>query len=216
MGYVFKNKKLLETALIHSSHLHDETENNERLEFHGDRVLALIIVDYLTNRYPMASVGELALRVNRVVSRKTCAEVARSFDLGKSLILGPDARHSGIRNKSSVQSCAMEALIGAVYLDGGLEEARKLVLKLWHPHFSFEVAEAVDPKSKLQEMQQAQKGDTPSYQVLAKEGPNHAPEFLVEVSLSSGEKEVSWGNTIKDAERSAAIKILTKWKVLDE
>ena len=216
LGYVFKNKNLLEISLIHSSHLHDETENNERLEFHGDRVLALVIVDYLSIHYPMARVGELALRLNKVVSRKTCAEVARSTDLGQYLILGNDARHSGTRSRTSVLSGAMEAIIGAVYLDGGLEEAKKLVLNLWKPHFSFDIAEAIDPKTELQESQQILGKDIPTYRVLEKVGPSHAPEFLVEVSLSSGETETSRGRTKKEADRKAANKILLKWKTSDD
>ena len=216
LGYVFKNKKLLETSLIHSSHLHDETENYERLEFHGDRVLALIIVDYIADHYPKARVGELALRLNKVVSRKTCAEVARSADLGRYLILGNDARHSGTRNRTSVLSGALEAVIGAAYLDGGLEEARKLVLNLWQPHFTFDVADAIDPKTELQESQQILGKDIPTYRVLEKVGPSHAPEFMVEASLSSGEKEVSRGKTKKEAERKAANKLLLKWKTSDD
>lgn len=210
LGYVFKNKNLLETSLIHSSHLHDETENYERLEFHGDRVLALVIVDYLADQFPEARVGELAVRLNKVVARKTCAEVATSANIGKYLILGNDARHSGTRNRVSVLGSAMEAIIGAVYLDGGLEEARKLILNLWQDHFIFDITEAIDPKTVLQESQQTLGKEIPTYQVLEKVGPSHDPEFLVEVSLSSGEKEVSRGKTKKEAERKAANKLLKK------
>lgn len=212
LGYVFKNKLLLKNALIHSSHLHDETANNERLEFHGDRVLALIVVDYMFTEYPTAEVGELAIRLNKVVSGKTCSEIAKSIDLGKYLILGHDAKHSGTRTRASVLGGAIEAVIGAVYHDGGLEEARKLVLKLWQPHLSFEVTDAIDPKGKLQERLHIMGKEIPTYRVLKKEGPSHAPEFQVEVSLSSGEKAVSRGMTKKEAERKAAQIILDKWK----
>ena len=216
LGYAFSNRKLLETSLIHSSHLHDETANNERLEFHGDRVLALVIVDYLSTCYPMARVGELAIRLNKLVARKTCAEVARSADLGQFLVLGNDARHSGTRTRTSVLGGAMEAVIGAVYLDGGLEEARKLVINLWKEHFSFEIAEAIDPKSELQESQQLLGKAIPTYRVVEKVGPSHAPEFLVEVCLASGEKEVSRGKSKKEAERKAANKLLLQRKKSDD
>ncbi len=216
LGYEFKNKKLLETSLIHSSLLPDETKNNERLEFHGDRVLALVVVDYVTEHYPKASVGELALRLNRVVSRNTCAEIAKSVDLGDYLTLGNKSRHSGIRRKTSVLSGVIEAVLGAVYLDGGLEEARKLILNLWKDHFSFEIAEAIDPKSELQEIQHLKGMDIPTYRVLEKVGPDHSPEFLVEASLSSGEKEVSRGKTKKEAESKAAKKLLNTLKARNE
>jgi len=121
LGYVFNNKDLLKNALTHSSCKQDHVDNYQRLEFLGDRVLALCIVNYLMRMFPDAQVGELATRLNKVVSGDSCSEVALTIELGKVLIIGDGARFSGTRNRTSVLADAMEAVIAAIYLDGGLE-----------------------------------------------------------------------------------------------
>ncbi len=208
VGHVFQNKDLLKTALIHSSFKPSHASNNQRLEFLGDRVLALSIVNYLMREYPKAPVGELASRLNHLVSRTACSEVARSIDLGKEMVLGDHARFSGTRNRSTVLADAMEAVIAAIYLDGGFEVAERTVLSLWKDYLKFDLEEAKDPKNELQKLMLSQGRSLPSYELLDSSGPPHEPEFTIAVSLPSGEQATSVGKTKKEAERKAASKLL--------
>ena len=208
LGYVFNNKDLLKNALTHSSCKQDHVDNYQRLEFLGDRVLALCIVNYLMHMFPDAQVGELATRVNKVVSGDTCSEVARTIELGKVLIIGDDSLFSGTRNRKSVLADAIEAVIAAIYIDGGLEMTEKIVISLWQNHLNFELEDATVPKSELQELLSSRRLDLPQYTLLEKIGPAHAPEFKIEVRSHSGESAIGTGKSKKEAEQQAALLLL--------
>ena len=204
LGYSFHNRELLRTALTHSSDEKSHLKNYQRLEFLGDRVLALCITNYFMETFPHAKVGELASRLNKVVSGDTCSEIAKSIALGNVLFVGDSSRYSLIRNRASVLSDSLEAIIGAIYLDGGMEPTTQTILRLWKHHLDFPLEDATDPKSELQELLHAKRSGLPEYRLINKLGPAHNPEFRVEVVLESGESAMASGSSKKEAEREAA------------
>src|SRR5690606_37398673 len=145
-----------------------QIRDNERLEFLGDRVLALVIAEELCRRFPDSEEGELAPRFNMLVRKETCADVARSLDLGTYLFLGGGEAGGGGREKTAILGDACEALIAAVYIDGGLEAAREFILRLWAPHFDGALRRAKDPKSTLQEWAQGRGLPAPHYREVSR------------------------------------------------
>ena len=184
---------MLERALTHASVRGGKTErsDNERLEFIGDRVLGLAIAEILNKQYPDASEGELARRYNRLVRGEACAKVSRAIGLGVHLILSESEADSGGREKTTILADAAEALLGAVFLDGGFEKARTVVRKLWQDQSEPVPEVAVDAKSALQEWAQGQGLALPKYIVVSRKGPDHAPHFTAEVTIS-GNKTFDW------------------------
>jgi ribonuclease-3 len=187
IGYEFKDPGLLITALTHSSISSATRSDNERLEFLGDRVLGLVMAQALLDLDAKATEGQLAPRFNALVRKETCADVARSIGIGNLLKLGRSEMISGGRRKEALLGDAMEALIAAVYRDGGFTEAQALILRLWNTRITSVKADARDPKTALQEWAQARKGPPPNYVELSRSGPDHAPQFEIEVRLHSGE-----------------------------
>lgn len=210
LGHDFRRPALLVTALTHSSLSGASRPDNQRLEFLGDRVLGLVMAEALLAADPGATEGQLAPRFNALVRRETCAEVARALGLGDVLRLGRSETMSGGRRKEALLGDAMEAVIAAVYLDGGYEAARSVVLRHWAGRIGAVEADARDPKTALQEWAQARGLPPPAYQELARQGPDHAPEFTIEARLSSGESASATAGSKRLAEQAAARALMAR------
>lgn len=215
LGYTFRQPALLDRALTHSSVRSDRAaiEDNERLEFVGDRVLGLAIAELLTEIDPAATEGALARRFNRLVRKEACARVARDLGLGPSLRLSPAEQESGGRDKDTILADALEALLAAVYLEAGFPVARDVVRRLWAPMIAGlpEAVEAVtDAKSALQEWAQGQGLALPQYVEVSREGPDHAPQFTAEVRIAGRKPARGVGNSKRVAEQAAATALLAR------
>ncbi|MBL8565733.1 MAG: ribonuclease III [Hyphomicrobiaceae bacterium] len=212
IGYPFKNRELVEQALTHASVRGGGTPraDNERLEFVGDRVLGLAMAEALSAAYPEAREGELAARFNRMVRGQTCAAVARAIDLGKCLILSESEAESGGRDKETILADAVEALLGAVFIEAGFDKARAVVLRLWADHMDQSPTASRDAKSELQEWAQAQGLALPEYVELSRIGPDHAPRFTAEVRIVGRQRAVGEGLSKRSAEQSAASAMLRR------
>ncbi|MDG1239566.1 MAG: ribonuclease III [Planktomarina sp.] len=210
IGYEFKNPGLLITALTHSSISSATRSDNERLEFLGDRVLGLVMAQALLDLDAKATEGQLAPRLNALVRKETCADVARSIGIGTLLKLGRSEMISGGRRKEALLGDAMEALIAAVYRDGGFSKAQALILRLWNTRITSVKADARDPKTALQEWVQARKGPPPNYVELTRSGPDHAPQFGIEVRLHTGEAAQAKAGSKRHAEQAAAKLLLER------
>ncbi len=210
IGYTFKRPELLHRAVTHSSMSSPTRDDNQRLEFLGDRVLGLVMAEALFMADTSAREGQLAPRFNALVRKETCADVAREFDLGAVLKLGRSEMLSGGRRKEALLADAMEAVIAAVYLDGGFEAAKALVLRLWGKRITAVDADARDAKTALQEWAQARKLPPPKYVVVERTGPDHAPVFTIEARLENGESQSATANSKRQAEQAAAKKLLAR------
>ena len=208
LGHSFKNRALLNQALTHSSRTRKALGDNKRFEFLGDRVLNLVIAELLSEKHPEASVGELAPKFNLLVSGDTCAKIAATIDLGSALKLGRAEQRAGGRSKIVILGDAMEAVIGAIYLDAGFNKAVRIVRKLWEPVLADAEGDTRNPKSALQELTQGQGLGAPVYRVINRIGPSHKPEFEVEATLSSGERAVARESSKQRAEQLAARELL--------
>jgi ribonuclease-3 len=210
LGHKFSRPELLIRALTHGSFSSDSRPDNQRLEFLGDRVLALVIAETLLDDDKQASEGQLAPRFNALVRKEACADVARALDLGAVLKLGRSEMLSGGRRKQALLGDAMEAVIAAVYLDGGLEAARDVILSLWGARIAEVEADARDPKTALQEWAQARGMSPPSYTETGRSGPDHAPVFTIEARLGDGRAASASAAAKRKAEQAAAKKLLAK------
>lgn len=206
-GHTFKDPNLLRLALTHSS---AEGADNERLEFLGDRVLGVLIADLLLSHFPTADEGALALKLNALVREETCARVAVSSGLDGAIVMAPSEDRAGGRRKPAILGDACEALIAALYLDGGIEVARAFVLKHWTPLLEEVRGDLRDPKNVLQEWAQARKLGNPTYRLLHRDGPDHAPRFTVEVTVPSKPCVTGEGSNLRAAEQAAARNLLEK------
>lgn len=212
LGYTFKNPEYLIAATTHRSHKGAGGGDNQRLEFLGDRVLGLVIAEALLAQNPEDSEGLIAPRFNALVRRETCAEVAQNLDLGAAVKVGRSELISGGRQKSALLADTMEAVIAAVYFDGGFEAAKTVVLKLWQPHIENTQVDARDAKTRLQEWAQGQGQGLPGYKEVGGGGPAHAPFFEIEVSLQDGQSARGRGANKKHAQQEAAQQLLEKLK----
>ena len=206
LGHEFAQPALLEEALSHPS-LDRRRQGGldyQRLEFLGDRVLGLIISTALYREDPGADEGALAVRFNTLVRRETVADAARLLGLGPFILLGKSEERQGGRKKSAILADVCEAVIGALYLDGGLAVAEAFVLRYWAGFMADSGSAAKDPKTQLQELIQGRDGKPPRYRVLAQEGPDHAPCFTVEVRADGVEPAEGQGGSRQEAEKVAA------------
>lgn len=210
LGYSFANPETLIRAVTHSSMVSAHRDDNQRLEFLGDRVLGLVMAEALLKADPSAPEGLLAPRYNALVRREACAEVARQLDLGAVLKLGRSEMKSGGRRKEALLADAMEAVIAAIYLDGGFEVARDVVLRLWGDQIKNVAVDARDAKTALQEWAQARGEVPPQYIEVARTGPDHQPVFTIEVRLASGLSEQATAGSKRHAEHAAAAALLEK------
>ncbi|MFN4023790.1 MAG: ribonuclease III [Hyphomonas sp.] len=212
IGHRFREPALLERALTHPSAVAPGGDtvklSNQRLEFLGDRVLNLVIAERLIERRQSDSEGDLAPRLNRLVKKGACAEAMRHLGLQPFLILSESEVASGGRERESTLGDACEAIIAAIYQDGGLTAARKFIERAWAPQFENVPAETKDPKTLLQEWAQGQGHPLPEYIVTARSGPDHAPVYEVEVRLPAG-RAAATGSSKREAERHAAALMLS-------
>jgi ribonuclease-3 len=212
LGYAFERPDLLVRAVTHSSMSTPNRDDNQRLEFLGDRVLGLVMAEALLDADRAAAEGKLAPRFNALVRKETCAAVARDIDVGAVLKLGRSEMLSGGRRKEALLGDAMEAVIAAIYRDGGFEAARSTILRLWGKRVETVEADARDAKTTLQEHAQSLKQNPPSYREVSRSGPDHAPVFTIEVQLASGEAATATAGNKRNAEQAAAKALLEKVK----
>jgi ribonuclease III len=210
LGHPYRDPELLVRALTHASISSSTRQSNERLEFLGDRVLALTMAQALFMGDRGAAEGQLAPRFNALVRQETCADVAREIGLGDVLKLGRSETMSGGRRKEALLGDAMEALIASIFLDAGFETAQQVVLRLWGARIANVDLDARDAKTALQEWAQARGYTTPTYAELNRDGPDHQPNFTVEVRLQNNEVAEGRAGTKRQAEQSAAKALLAR------
>ena len=203
--YNFKKSSLLEKALTHKSL--NNINNNEKLEFLGDRVLGLIISEKLLNKFPNEKEGIIDKKFANLVNKKTCLLVARRINLKKFILLG--ASHKKIeRSADKINSDCLEAIIGAIYLDGGLKSVEKFILNFWSEYLLKSSVTLIDAKTKLQEFSLKKFKELPRYIFFKKTGPQHRPLFKTEVQIRNSKKIIGVGSSKKNAQQNAATKLL--------
>jgi len=212
IGYDFVDKSLLDSALTHISALSGKsrTGSYQRLEFLGDHVLGLVISDMLYRAFGKADEGELSRRLADLVRKEACAEVARSIDLGAAIRLGTSEANAGGRQRAAILADVCEALVGAVFIDGGYAAAAAMVEQLWGERLRTPARPLRDPKTVLQEWAQARGLPTPSYREVARTGPHHDPEFRVAVELPEFIPAEGMGRSKRAAEQAAAAAMLSR------
>jgi len=213
IGYNFSDSAMLDCALTHISALkgaRNRAGSYQRLEFLGDHVLGLVISDVLYRAFPKADEGELSRRLADLVRKETCAEIARTIDLGAAIRVGSSEHNAGARTRSAILADVCEAVIGAVYLDGGYKAAEALVERLWQVRMSAKAQPPRDPKTVLQEWAQARGLPTPVYREVARSGPAHNPEFRVAVQLPAFAPAEGMGRSKRAAEQAAAAAMLAR------
>jgi ribonuclease-3 len=213
LGYRFSDRSLPVRALTHRSFLHenpDAQRHNERLEYLGDAVLGLVAAEYLWDRSPYADEGELTRRRAAWVSEPPLAKAARAKSIGELLLLGRGERRSGGKEKASLLADAVEALIGAVFVDGGIDAARDAIFRLLGEPPDDDVAQKKDVKGLLQERVQADRGQTPRYEVERFGGSEHHPRFLASVWADGEKLGEGQGPNTKEATRAAAAAALAR------
>lgn len=215
LGHKFQDVKLLQRALTHASKRGEgkAEADNERLEFLGDRVLGLAVGEALLEAFPGDAEGELARRFNRLVRRETCAKVGRTIGLGNFMILSDSEAASGGRAKATILADGIEAVLGAVFLDGGFKSGRAVVRRLWADAIGSVGDVGADAKSALQEWAQSRGLDLPQYREVAREGPDHAPHFITEVTIGPAIRARGEGKSKRQAEQAAAAVVLREQRI---
>ena len=198
----FKDKKLLEKSLTHKSF--DKENNNEKIEFLGDRVLGLVIAKKLLELYPSEKEGILDKKFASLVNKKTCLEVATEINLEK-FINTFNPRNKKVKIEDKIIADACEALIGAIYLDKGFSIVEEFILNLWKKKIKESIITQIDAKTKLQEFSLKKFKKLPTYKVISNTGPRHKPIFKIGVKLPDSKLYIAEGNSKKDAEQNAAI-----------
>jgi ribonuclease-3 len=213
IGHEFADPRLLTTALTHVSSLKDpnnRTASYQRLEFLGDHVLGLVISDMLFQAFPHADEGELSKRLSDLVRRETCADVARAMGLHEAIKLGAVGVGAADRLRNSVLGDICEAVIGAVYLDGGYPAARQMIEGAWSERMRKPLKALRDPKTILQEWAQGKGLPTPTYREVERTGPHHDPKFRISVELPDIAPAEGIGTTKRAAEKAAAFALLAR------
>ena len=206
IGYKFQKEHYLERALTHSST--NDDYNYQRLEFLGDRVLGLVIAHALFEEFRGENEGGLAKRHTALVQGTTIAIIGQAHNLGEFIILSDSERDAGGQMNENILSDVVEALLGAIYLDGGYEAARKVVLHLWGDNIKTLETAPQDPKTELQEWVQARGLPLPDYQIVDKSGPDHAPVFVLRLSIEGFDPIEAKGPSRRQAEKTVARKML--------
>ena len=213
IGYRFRDPALLEQALTHISALgaaRNRAASYQRLEFLGDHVLGLVISDMLFRAFSRADEGEMSRRLADLVRKEACAEVAHAIDLGSAIRLGASEANAGGRGRAAILADVCEALIGAVFVDGGYPAAAALIERLWSVRMHAPKRPLRDSKTVLQEWAQARGLPTPAYREIARTGPDHDPEFRVTVELPDLRPAEGVGRSKRAAEQAAAAAMLTQ------
>ena len=205
LKYNFKKSSILEKALIHKSF--NNNINNEKLEFLGDRVLGLIISEKLLNKFPDEKEGIIDKKFANLVNKKTCLLVAKKMNLKKFILLG--SSHKKLeRSADKISSDCLVAIVGAIYLDGGLRSAEKFILNFWNEYLLKSTVTLIDSKTKLQEFSLKKFKELPKYVFFKKTGPQHRPIFKTEVQIPNSKKIIGIGSSKKNAQQNAAAKLL--------
>jgi ribonuclease-3 len=207
LGHDPKDLNLFELAFTHSS---VGKESYERLEFLGDRVLGMVIARALYERYPAESEGNLSRRYNALVDRETCAEIGRELGVPALVRLGKQAREDGASQSENVVGDVVEALIGALLMDGGIPAAERFILRVWDPYLASQRRAPLHPKSALQELAAARGCKPPVYEVVARTGAHHAPKFTIRVSVPKLGEAAAEGSSKQEAETAAAEALLSQ------
>lgn len=218
LGLEFPSEKLFNQSLTHSSYVNEfkknELSDNERLEFLGDAVLKLVISEYLYKKYPDKAEGDLTKIRGAVISDAYLVNIARDLELGKYILLGKNEKASGGDKKKSNTANALEAIIGVIYLEFGIEKSKEIIIKLMSDSIEKTSAQdfIIDYKSALQEYTQKNKNSLPYYSVVKELGPKHRKIFWIEVKIENMPYGLGRGHTKKEAEQKAAKKALDKLK----
>tara|TARA_Y100000591_G_C21806505_1_gene685240 strand:+ start:797 stop:1462 length:666 start_codon:yes stop_codon:yes gene_type:complete len=205
LKYNFKKESLLEIALTHKSF--DNILNNEKLEFLGDRVLGLIISEKLLVKFPNEKEGIIDKKLSNLVNKKTCALISKKMNLKQFILLGSSHKRLE-RSAEKISSDCLEAIVGAIYLDGGLKSAEKFILNFWEEFLHKSTITLIDSKTKLQEFSLKQFKVLPKYIFFKKTGPQHRPLFKTEVHIPNSKKIIGIGSSKKNAQQNAAAKLL--------
>ena len=209
LQYEFKNKDLLHKALTHKSY---SENNNEKLEFLGDRVLGLVISKKLLDKYPGEKEGIIDKKFANLVNKKTCTNIANTLNLKKFIYLG--ASHKNLeRSGDKILSDCLEAIVGAIYTDGGIKSSEKFILNSWNSFIDKSVITLVDPKTRLQEFSLKKFKILPKYTFFKKSGPQHKPSFKTEVQIPDSKKIIGTGSSKKKAQQNAAEKLIKILKI---
>ena len=204
LGYKFKDLSLLKRSLTHKSF---DNDNNEKLEFLGDRVLGLVISKKLLDKFPYESEGIIDKKFANLVNKKTCVNIAKKLNLRKYLILG--SSHKNIeRSADKIISDCLEAVVGAIYLDGGLKSSEKFIFEFWNNYIDKSIITLIDSKTKLQEYSLKKFKILPKYTFFKKSGPQHNPIFKTEVEIPKSKKIIGSGSSKKKAQQNAAAKLI--------
>lgn len=215
LGHVFKDAELLRRALTHVSAPDSSgpgrSHSYQRLEFLGDRVLGVVVAEMLYEAYPLATEGELSMRLAKLVRRETCAAVAAEWDVGPHVVLGMGEARGGGRKKAAILSDVCESLIGAIYLDGGFDAAKGLVTRSWSARMSADLEPERDAKTAVQEWAQARAIPAPHYVEVSRSGPAHQPHFVMQVELDGYAPMQGEASSKRAAEQAAAQAFLNRW-----
>lgn len=217
LGYRFQDASLLMTALTHVSAIkqaNGRAGSYQRLEFLGDHVLGLVVSDMLFRAFPAAEEGELSKRLADLVRRETCADVGQVLGLADAIQTGPGSGVTASRLRASVLADVCEAVIGAVFLDGGYEAAAELITQNWRERLDKPMAALRDPKTVLQEWALGRGLPVPVYREVGRSGPDHKPEFRVAVNLPGLAEAEGGGRSKQAAEKAAALEMLTREGVM--
>ena len=210
LDYNFKDKDLLHRALTHKSF--SNNTNNEKLEFLGDRVLGLIISKELIAKYPKEKEGIIDKKYANLVNKKTCADIAKKINIKKFIYLG--SSHKNLeRSADKILSDCLEALVGSIFLDGGLKSSEKFIFKFWGSYIDKSIITLVDSKTKLQEYSLKKFKKLPKYSFFKKIGPQHKPLFKTEVEIPQSKKIIGIGSSNKNAQQNAAAKLIKILKI---
>ena len=205
LKYNFKKSYLLEKALTHKSF--NNNINNEKLEFLGDRVLGLVISEKLLEKYPEEKEGIIDKKYANLVNKKTCLLIAKKINLKKFILLG-DSHKKLERSADKISSDCLEAVVGAIYLDGGLKSIEKFILNFWKEYLLKSTVTLIDSKTKLQEFSLKKFKELPKYIFFKKTGPQHRPLFKTEVQIPNSKKIIGEGSSKKNAQQNAAAKLI--------
>ena len=209
LQYEFRNKDLLKKALTHKSY---SENNNEKLEFLGDRVLGLVISKKLLDKYPGEKEGIIDKKFANLVNKKTCANIANTLNLKRFIYLG--ASHKNLdRSGDKILSDCLEAIVGAIYTDGGIKSSEKFILNSWNSFIDKSDITLIDPKTRLQEFSLKKFKILPKYTFFKKSGPQHKPSFKTEVQIPDSKKIIGTGSSKKKAQQNAAEKLIKILKI---
>ncbi|TCT02397.1 ribonuclease III [Aquabacter spiritensis] len=219
IGHVFTDRSLIELALTHISAVKGDAprlRSYQRLEFLGDHVLGSIVSHMLFAAFPIAEEGELSRRLADLVREEACAEVAEAMDLGTVLLIGAGEAQAGGRKRRTILADIAEAVVAAVYLDGGYAAAHRVVERFWRPRLEAPRRPLRDPKTVLQEWAQARGLPPPLYREVSRSGPDHAPRFLICVELPGLKTTEAAGPSKQEAQKAAAAAFLAREGVSEE